>query len=142
MGVDNRNQRQGIHRTYYEGRIVLTVTRQLCIGDQVGFGEVQYFFRLLDGLPLAVVSMYLPPDPVMLEELYGTVWLCMYGGLETVCVLPISSIQAVVAVIPFDHDVERRSTPHFVVEKPGLDVGILSGMLAEGTSEEPVACND
>lgn len=83
--------------------------------------------------------MYSRPDPVMLEESYGTVWSCTYGGLDTLRVLPVSFIQAVVAVIPFDHGVERCNTRHFVVEKPGLDVGILSGTLADVDPEESVA---
>jgi hypothetical protein len=107
------------------------IPHQLCIDDQVEFGEVQYFFRLEDGLSLAMVSVYSPPDPALLEESYGTVWSCTYAGSDSLRVLPVSFIKAVVAVVPFDHGVGRRSTRHFVVEKPGLDVGILSGTLAE-----------
>lgn len=85
-----------------------------------------------------MVSMYSRPDPVLLEESYGTLWSCAYVGLDSLRVLPVSFIEAVVAVVPFDHSVGRQDTRHFVVEKPGLDVGILSGTLTEVDSETTV----
>ena len=122
---------------------VLIVIHQLCIDDQVEFGEVRYFFRLEDGLTLAMVSIYSQPDPVVLEESYGTVWSCTYGGLGSLRVLPVSYIEAVVAVVPFEHGVGRESTRHFVIEKPGLDVGVLSGTLTEeADSDVPEVYDD
>lgn len=89
-----------------------------------------------------MVSVYSPPDPDILEESYGTVWSCTYAGVGSLKVYPVSFIKAVVAVVPFEHGVARESTRHFVVEKPGLDVGILSGTLVELESEVSVTDND
>jgi len=60
-------------------------------------------------------------------------------------VLPVSFIKAIVAVVPFDHNhIARQNTRYFVVETPGLDVGVLSETLAqpEPDSKTSVANND
>ena len=47
----------------------------------------------------------------MLEELYGTVWSCMYTGVNRLEVFPVSFIMAVVTVVPFDHSTYHTLPP-------------------------------
>ncbi|KAG2112432.1 hypothetical protein DEU56DRAFT_749347, partial [Suillus clintonianus] len=85
------------------------------------FTAVLYFFEahLESGQPpvaLAVVSVYGPPDPALLESSSFTVWSCEYHGEGALAVIPVRCIKAVVAMVP--HSL-RGQNQYFVVEKPG-----------------------
>jgi len=51
-----------------------------------------------DLYPLAVVHLFSSPDPVLLQESSGTVYLC--EPLDGIRVVPITSIKAVVCMFP------------------------------------------
>lgn len=100
---------------------------QFVLNNKIRFGEVYYYFRcLINGntITLAVISIFSNPDPILLRESHGTVLSCT--GDDSLIVIGISSIQAVVAMIP--HQPPGLDEGHFfVVERPGLDIMNLSG---------------
>jgi hypothetical protein len=82
---------------------------------------------------LALVSVYSLPDEELLQASFFTLWSCTYHGDETLSIIDIKSITAVVAMVPLPSpaSVER----YFVVEKPGLDVAHMGGKDEELTDE-------
>ena len=110
-------------------------------GQLIEFAEIYYFFQMIIGgaeKSLAMVSMYSPPHAELLTLSYNTVWSCTYQGNRSLRVIDANSITAVVAMVPhqpFPEDsnpVER----FFVVEKPGLDVSSLGGVIESAPEEE------
>lgn len=91
------------------------------------FGEVQYFFRAdLDEQihGLALISMYGPPDPELLDQSSGALWVAQYQGNENLKVINIKSILTCIAMVPFMDPPDNR---FFVCEKMGLEVAYLGG---------------
>lgn len=65
--------------------------------------------------------MFSPPDDLLREESFGTLWVCSYLGLANLHVVDVNVITAVVSMQPFPilpGEVEGR---WFVIEKAGLD---------------------
>ena len=94
--------------------------------DTVNYGEVQFFFqaRVQGNLKtLAVVSVYSPPNPALLEHSYNTLWACQYRGEANLEVIDVQNILSVVALIPLP----ARAGYFFVGEKLGLEVTMLGG---------------
>jgi len=79
---------------------------------------------------LAMVSQYLPPDPILLKQSEGTLFSCTYSGALTV--IHAVDIRQVVAMIP--HNVNGRLR-YFMFEQPGQDVTNLGGFVV-GTADE------
>ena len=48
--------------------------------------------------PLAMVTIFSPPDTHLLQESYDTIYLCNYS--DGVIVIPVSSIKSVVLMFP------------------------------------------
>ena len=66
--------------------------------------DVHYYFYLRFGNdlhPLALVSLFSLPDPIVFQQSSGTVYLseCL-NDTEGLCVVPLKSIKAVVAMFP------------------------------------------
>ncbi|KAA1466965.1 hypothetical protein DENSPDRAFT_766810, partial [Dentipellis sp. KUC8613] len=102
---------------------------QIHLHNQVHFAEVQFYFRLtIDGgqeKNLAMVSLFGPPDPNLLQLSSQAVWSCTYGGEQNMLVIDIKSIQSVVGMVPHTSDptwVDR----YFVVERMGLEISYSS----------------
>ncbi|KAF8871855.1 hypothetical protein BD779DRAFT_1613874 [Infundibulicybe gibba] len=90
------------------------------------YGEVQYFFRaFIRGFqkPLALVSLYSPPDMELLHQSHDTVWACRYQGMGSLHIIDVQSILSVVGMIPMPHHPVPNT--RFVAEKLGLDVADL-----------------
>ncbi|KAI0058691.1 hypothetical protein BV25DRAFT_1188194 [Artomyces pyxidatus] len=108
---------------------------KLHLNNRTEFAEVQFYFSVIVNSvehPLALVSLFSPPDPNMLEKSLGAVWSCRYQGAAGLRVVPIKCITSVVAVVPFPlgaHTQVRAiaERPHFIVEKMGLDVAYMGG---------------
>ncbi|KAG6835239.1 hypothetical protein H0H93_003621 [Arthromyces matolae] len=110
--------------------------------NQIEFGEVCYYFRLnitaTDICTLAVISLYTRPDPHLLEISAGTLWSCQHQGDGAVVVVDVKTIEAVVAVIPHSTGIIGANWKDrmFVVEKPGLDISIMAGIIEPLIEEE------
>lgn len=100
---------------------------------KIQFGEAQFYFQLVDPdndekfIPYALVSIYSPPEPDILEQSSRTLWACTYCGSEDFCVIPISSIITVVSMQPLPQCTGDPEGLWFVVEKSGLDDTEISG---------------
>ncbi|KAG6852239.1 hypothetical protein C0991_001710 [Blastosporella zonata] len=109
--------------------------------NQIEFGEVRYYFRYqiskMDIRTLAAISLYTRPDEELLHISAGTLWSCRHQGDNAVIVVDVKCIAAVVAVVPHSTGILGDSWKErvFVVEKPGLDISIMAGVV-EDISEE------
>jgi hypothetical protein len=61
---------------------------------------------------------------------------CVYEGDAYLQVIDIKSILSVVAMVPHHPIAEDPLDRYFVVEKPGLDVACLGGVIEVATEEE------
>ncbi|KAG6808925.1 hypothetical protein H0H92_002347 [Tricholoma furcatifolium] len=105
------------------------------------FGEVQYYFQVEFGSgirALAVVALYSRPNAGLLKESSYTLWTCKKVGHERIIVIDVQQIESVVCMAP--HSVEMLGPDWddwvFLVEKPGLDVALLSGAVELVNDEE------
>ncbi|KAJ7215250.1 hypothetical protein C8J57DRAFT_985982, partial [Mycena rebaudengoi] len=68
------------------------------------YAEVQFFFQATINdtkeLAVALVSVYSPPDPALLEESFQTVLECEYFGEDALQVIDVKTIRASVGMIP------------------------------------------
>ncbi|KAG6835383.1 hypothetical protein H0H93_001990 [Arthromyces matolae] len=110
--------------------------------NNIEFGEVRYYFRLnltdSDVRTLAVVSLYTRPDPHLLEISAGTLWSCRHQGDNAIVVVNVKMIESVVAVIPHSTGILGAEWKDrvFVVEKPGLDISIMAGVIEDLIDED------
>ncbi|KAG1770532.1 hypothetical protein EDD22DRAFT_816757 [Suillus occidentalis] len=106
---------------------------KVIIDEAVRFAEIQYFTQV--AIPtdnvgewhdanIAVVSVFSAPDADLVQLSNQTVLSCKYLGDEGLCVVDVTSIKSVVAMIP-----HRPTLPSgiiedrfFVLERPGLDI--------------------
>lgn len=113
---------------------------QLLIDGSQAFAEVHFYFRgIAPGSPtaLALVSPYSAPDPQLLERSSNTLLACT--RTDTLRVVNVKSIQAVVAMVPAPHIslIDEEAT-YFVVEKLGLEIQHMGGAaddLDEGATD-------
>ncbi|KAJ3001199.1 hypothetical protein NUW54_g6581 [Trametes sanguinea] len=116
---------------------------KVSIDGKMEIAEVRYYCRLpMDGMSfrtVALLSVFGPRDEDLYQDLYGTVWLAPYRGDESLRVVDVSQIHAVVAMVP-DSDVVVDLTnalePHyqfgqnyFLVEKLALEISHRAGTL-------------
>ena len=116
------------------------------INGQLEFGEVQFYFKILvhnEERGLVLLSLYTRPDNTLLQMCSNTVYSCQHRGDEGLIVVEVKAITAVVAIIPHkiclptapdaNKPIEERALEdrHFVVEKPGLDVAEMGGVVEE-----------
>lgn len=105
----------------------------------VRFAQVYYYFQVLINeteTTLAVVSLYSLPHEELLEYSHHTLLSCVYEGDAHLQVIDIKSIMSVVAMVPHHPFPEDLLDRYFVVEKPGLDVACLGGVVEVGPEEE------
>ena len=100
--------------------------------NSVSLGEVLYYFQCcIKGSlsTLAVISVYSSPLPDLLTRSHGTFKSCKYFGDLNLIVVDVTSIKAVVVMIPHSPpgiDVGEDQY-YYLVERPGLDVTDLGG---------------
>ena len=98
-------------------------------------GEVFYFFQCrVKGLleTLAVVSVYSLPLPHLFNRSHGTFISCKYSGDESVPVINVKCIKAVVAMVPHSPPgVNEGERYYYLVERPGLDITDLGDFGSE-----------
>ena len=111
------------------------------------YAEVRYYMRLRVGdeiRTLAMISLYHPPDRALLELSSETMWSCTSGGDETLRLVEVKCIEAVVAMVPHPEPIIPReglidTRGRFcVVEKPGLEVAQLGGVEESIDDEDSV----
>jgi hypothetical protein len=81
------------------------------------------------------VSTYSAPHRQLFEISYGTLWSCTFGGDNSLIVIDVKSIEAVVAMVPHQPFPDSPGR-FFLVEKPGLDIAFLSGHVEDVRNEE------
>lgn len=105
------------------------------------FGEVQFYFRLCTKADpdvyqtVALVLLYSPPSLELFEESHHTLISCTLLGDVGLKVILVQSIISVVAMVPHSPFGEEDSQRYFVVEKPGLDVANLGGVVEDMPDE-------
>ena len=69
----------------------------------------------------ALVSMWSEPDAQLLEQSSQAIYKCTYHGQDDLQVIKVTTISAVVAMVPMQPSEGDRCMHFFLVEKPGLD---------------------
>ena len=89
-------------------------------------------------IALALISLYTRPDPTLIALSVNTLWSCEYEGDATLKFINVKTIQAVVSMIPHKPviDGQQVGEQFFLVEKPGLDVAVMSGVQEEMPEDE------
>jgi hypothetical protein len=81
--------------------------------------------------PLVLILLYSTPDPRLLKALHNTLWSCEHQGDSALRFINAKTIQSVVVMIPHTPRIEAQQLQarFFLVEKPGLDVAVIRGMI-------------
>lgn len=84
----------------------------------------------------AMVSLYSAPNPVLARQSFNTILSCSYHSQDALAVIRIKDIQSVVAMVPHPRAEEGTLAGDlygrfYVVEKMGLDVMTMAGMIEE-----------
>jgi hypothetical protein len=117
------------------------------LDNEIRIAEVYFFIYICrddEEMALALVSLYSRPDPTLLSLSVNTLWSCEYEGDRTLRFINVKTIHAVVAMIPHRPVIGgwQMGERFFLVEKPGLDVVVMSGVLEHmPEDEEGVADN-
>ncbi|KAH9846588.1 hypothetical protein C2E23DRAFT_948968 [Lenzites betulinus] len=110
--------------------------------------EVQYFCTgAADGRPfrLAMLSVFSPPDADLLNTTFGVLCACLYQGDASRVVVDAKEVSAAVAMVPLPMTPAERDSPnaeaqfadrYFLVEKPGLEVAHLGGIVEHDGNED------
>jgi hypothetical protein len=77
-----------------------------------------------------MVHLYSPPLDDLLQDSSNTIWSCVPLGLQGALVVDIYDIKSVVAMVPHPTRVQGDDLGgrFFVVEKPGLELALMSGV--------------
>jgi hypothetical protein len=105
---------------------------QFSLGQELQFAEVYYYFCIhleSSKKTLALVLLYSPPHEELLKLSHFTLWSCSHHSNESLMVIDMKSILSVDAMVP--HQLFPGREHFFVVEKPGLDVASLRGVLED-----------
>lgn len=107
---------------------------QVVYNSDEWFGEVYFFYRIgVEGdqwRPVALVSLYSVPDPILLKMSSDTLLVCQYRRDDSLVLVEAQAIKSVVAMVPFmekfgDGGPRRHNGRFFVIEKPGLSLAEL-----------------
>ena len=115
--------------------------------NEIRIAEV-YFFVLFHHddikIPLALVSLYSAPDPYLLCLSMNTLCSCSYLGDGALKFINAKTIKSVVAMIPHSPSIDGQPPEDwfFLVEKPGLDVALMSGSVEDMLGEDNDATDD
>lgn len=70
---------------------------------------------------ITIVSLYLPPNEDFLTQSHGALVSCTKLRGDGLCVIDISSIQSIMAMIPYSHPGVFLDQ-YFLVEKTGMQL--------------------
>ena len=88
-----------------------------------------------------LISLFSNPDPTLLRLSVNTLWSCKYLGDSTLKFINIKCIRAVMAMVPHVPAIGEQPAYEwfFLVEKPGFDVAVISGVEKDASGvEEPL----
>jgi hypothetical protein len=95
---------------------------------------------------LALVSLYSEPDSDLSQQSFGMLWVARYRGKRALHIVEVTSIQSVVAMIPFpltkednaNMETQAKFTGAFyVAEKPFLEfLGITGTVETDSDANE------
>jgi hypothetical protein len=84
---------------------------------------------------LTLVSKFTQPHPALLKQSFQTVFACHHNGNNSLILIEVSTIQAVVAMV--SHQFPRIDGIYFyLIEHPGLDLLTMSGAGEDIMDEE------
>jgi hypothetical protein len=83
-----------------------------------------------------MISVYSAPHQDLLQLSYNTLWSCTHHGDNSLIVIDVKSILAVIAMVPHQPFLQDPIKRYFLVEKPGLDVATLAGHIEVVPDEE------
>ena len=114
---------------------------------EIRLGEVQFFILWThEGheTPLALVSLYSTPEPRLLKASHNTLWSCEDQGDSALRFIEAKTMKSVVAMIPHTPMIEGQQLGErfFLVEKPGLDVAVIGGMVEAMHGHEHMTFNE
>jgi hypothetical protein len=109
------------------------------IGGTSTIAEVEYFFRLrFDDTvySLALVFVFSPPDPDILELSSHAAYICHRGGTDTLTVVDVKAITAVVSMVPdyqvtVDGEIVIPENSFSLVEAPFIKLTELCGIVED-----------
>lgn len=104
---------------------MLKTLPQILRQDVIHFAEVRFYFTKSVGgatRAFALVSPYSAPDEYLLQVSNGTLVACRYQGNDVLWIIDVTSILAVIAMVPFPFVLNGQDNYHYMVEKIGLDV--------------------
>ena len=90
----------------------------------IHFAEAHYYFRVgfNPHKTLTLISLFSMPDEHLHEYSGGVLTVCDYHGDESLAVIEIESIIAVVGMVLFGEQDNGEAPSYFLAEKLGLDV--------------------
>jgi hypothetical protein len=103
--------------------------------------EVRFFIYIShkqDKITLALVSLFSIPDLTLLSLSVSTLWSYQYQDDLALKFINVKNIQAVISMVPHTPVIGGQPAARcfFLVEKPGLDVALMSGAEEEMLGEE------
>ncbi|ETW86489.1 hypothetical protein HETIRDRAFT_41215, partial [Heterobasidion irregulare TC 32-1] len=102
------------------------------------FIEIRYFFTMhIQGIEHAFVlaSLYTHPDPILFHKSSSTVTSCIHQGDIALTVIHVKCIIAGIAMVLHTLLHTAMQERFFVVEKLGLDVACMDGIVKETVEE-------
>ena len=84
---------------------------------------------------LTVVSLYSQPDPTLMASSSNTVLFCLHKGNTGLAVISVKCIIAGIAMVPHTVPTAPTETRYFVMEKLGLDIVSMDGIIEEMVEE-------
>ena len=112
---------------------------QVSFGGQTQFAEVRFYFTMhIEDIEhaLAVVSLYSQPDLTMLVSSSNTMVSCVHQDNAGLAVISVRSILAGITMVPHTIPTTPAETRYFVVEKMGLDITLMDGIVEVTVDEE------
>ena len=88
-----------------------------------------------------MLSLYTPPNEELSRKSFGVVLSCMYQGQNNLLVVDAKCIRSVVALVPFPDTSPCHTSnppqngPFYVVEKMGMDVACMGGIMEVDDAE-------
>jgi hypothetical protein len=102
------------------------------VDTKIRIAEVHFFVHFHyeeEEITLALVSLYSNLDLTLLSLSVNTLWSCQYQGDMALRFIDVKTIQAVVSMVPHTPVIQGLPAQErfFLVEKPGLDVAVMTG---------------
>jgi hypothetical protein len=110
----------------------LLIPSQILLEGKIRLAEVRFFVHIHGEereTALALVSLFSEPDPTLLDLSFQALWSCQYQGDMALRFIDVKTIQAIVSMVPHMTAIQGRPVEEcfFLVEKPGLDVVVMTG---------------